>query len=78
MDKIKTDFILVSGDSDIMFPNDMPIHIYKKLNVPNLLQLQTIDIPDNCEHIPFHIQAKQNGAKIYITPKILFTDICRD
>ena len=51
---------------------------HKKIKNPNLLSYQTRDIPDNCEHIPFHIQERCKGAKICITPKILFIDECRD
>ena len=53
-------------------------YCHKKIKNPNLLSYQTNDIPDNCEHIPFHIQARCKGAKICITPKILFIDECRD
>jgi hypothetical protein len=46
---------------------------YHKLRLPNQLPLQTFDIPENCEHIPFHLEAiTKNKAKIKINKKILF------
>jgi hypothetical protein len=46
----------------------------EKSDFPNLLDLPTHDIPDNCEHIAFHVEARvRHGAKVMIHPEPAFS-----